>query len=266
MLFFSGKVLILTSICIFLQKHIAKILKSICIFIKECALKDKVQYNKTVGGSLLVLGLSFTVIAKVPLGNISMADIATNDAFIIAIIFIITIVLVTIHNFIANLIFKKEKTAPKIEDFNSEMLLPQKIQSYLETKRHKLLIFHPLYQGLLAFIFTCFIYTVTVIFPGFHGTQQNSDTLLLFITLFITTITLFIILITLALSMKQLFLTEANKADNFLPILFELDKNLVDEELNRIYLFEKKVDQRTIYNFLIGALLAILLVSNITKV
>lgn len=66
--------------------------------------------------------------------------------------------------------------------------------------------------------------------------------------------------------MKQLFLTEANKADNFLPILFELDKNLVDEELNRIYLFEKKVDQRTIYNFLIGALLAILLVSNITKV
>lgn len=126
MLFRSSIILILTGICILFQTDIIEKVKSIYALLKGSLLKDKVQYNKTVGGSLLVLGLSFTVIAKVPLGNISMADIATNDAFIIAIIFIITIFLATIHNFIANLIFKKEKTAPKIEDFNSEMLLPKR--------------------------------------------------------------------------------------------------------------------------------------------
>lgn len=259
MLFFSGVVLILTSACIFLQKFNAKSKKSISVFTEGNFLKDKDLYNETVGKAFLILGLLLMITAN-RLGEGSPFTSTVADIVIIFIMLIIVVLLLVIHNIIVKRIFKNKRSHSKIVDFNSDMQLPQKIQSYMETKRQKSTIFHNLYQVLLSFIFTNFICMITL-FKSYE-TQQIIE----FLTLFVATMSLSAILITLTLIMKQLFLTEINKADNFLLILFELDRSLVDEELNRINLFENKVDKRTTYNFLLGALLAILLVSFITKV
>lgn len=51
-----------------------------------------------------------------------------------------------------------------------------------------------------------------------------------------------------------------NKADIWLPLLFELDKKLINDEFNRIYDFEQKLDKKSVYNLLIGIVIAILFV------
>lgn len=250
MLFLSGVVLVLTSIWIFFQKHIVKIIKSIFIILKENLLRDKVQYSKAVGRLLLALGVSFMLIARVPWENISIEENTINDAVIIVTMLIITIVLVILHNFIANLIFKKEKTAPKNEDFSSDMLLPQKIQYYMGSKRYKSKIFHIGYFIMLG--------TLYVIITGYLYSILTKKTI--FDIQFTVPI---IALLTVLLAVKQLLLTDNNKADSWLPILYEIEKrtgeSLLEEELNKTLEFEKSMERKAVYNSIIGLLVGVIL-------
>lgn len=240
-LFIMAWVFIIVGVFIWFQKHFIKLINDILKFLFE----NKDKYNKIIGAVYFLIGLVLLGGIKNQENSIE-AEIGAGS---IVIILLMSIFLIILHNIILRK-FRKQVTASPINNFTPDMPLVQKIQYYIETKRSKSSIFHIGYFILLGSI-------CALIILYFSLVTTNK------VIFDIQFTVLIIALITILLAVKQLLLTDNNKADNWLPILYEIEKrtgeNLLGEELNKTFEFEKSMEKKAVYNFIIGLLVAVIL-------
>lgn len=201
-------------------------------------MESRAKFDCFVAIAFMLVGLVLLIIEQMPVDSF-------NNATFKKIIFIIFFagLITLLHNIIANIIFQNRINGDE-SDIDS-MQLEEKIQQYMEFKRKKTFKFSTIYSFIVGFVCTL---GIVIFVATLANNEENINTWLV----------LLFTMLTLLIATKQAFISEINKADIWLPILFELDRNLINHELNRIYDFETKLDKKSEYNLLIGIVIAIL--------
>lgn len=252
----SGLAFILASICIFVQVYLHK--KGICLS-RFNLIEGSFSYLMAIiylviGITLLCLGKG-VIRVKIETTIASIAPIAPKIHILLLILVgvIIFVTLLAIYVFIAKLLFTIKNIDSRLDEITLDMPFAQKIQCYMKTKRDKSIVFHTLYQGTLGFLFIIIMASLSLLLAKKTGISG--------------VLTVLVMLFAALIALKQLFFIEINKADNWLPILYELDKesneestkSLIEEELDEIITLEKTIAHNELGNFTKGSLIALYL-------